>query len=56
MKKLARKKGANLIHIFKYTGFKTPTEYFEETSELDRIFLTEAVKQYEKEKSEAMKS
>ena len=56
MKRFARKNGANLIHIFKYTSFKTPTEYFSETTELDRVFLAEAVEQYEKQKAEAMKS
>lgn len=49
MKQFAQKKGADLVNIFKYTGFKTPVQYFSETSQLERVFLAEAVKQFEKE-------
>lgn len=49
MRKFAENNGADLINIFKYTGFKSPVQYFEETSSLEREFLAEAVSQFEKE-------
>lgn len=38
--------------MLRYTGFKTPTEYFRETTFLDREFLADAVKEYEREEEE----
>lgn len=49
MKRLAENSGADLINIFNYTEFSMPTEYFRETTSLQRYFLSEAVAQYEKE-------
>ncbi len=35
-----------LIDILDKTGFKGISEYFKETSHLERVFLTEAIKEF----------
>jgi len=40
------------MRILDYTGFKTPSQYFEQTTSYERHFIQEAVKQYEEEKME----
>lgn len=52
MKQFASKNGADLIRIIKHTSYSTPTEYFQNTTSLEREFLVEAVKQYEQENME----
>jgi hypothetical protein len=41
-----------MIRVLRYTGFQTPTEYFRETTFLDREFFARAVKEYEREEEE----
>lgn len=36
------------MNILKFTGFKTVTEYYEETTYLDRAFFRRAIPEYEK--------
>ncbi len=38
------------MRILNYTGFKTVTEYFMNTTFLDRAFFNTAVPEYEREK------
>jgi predicted TIM-barrel enzyme len=52
VKKYAQENGADFIRINQYTGFSTPTEYYRETTSLERTFLAESVKQFEEEESE----
>ena len=51
MKSFARENGADFIRINQHTSFSTPTEYYKETTNLDRVFLGEAVKQFEEEET-----
>jgi len=37
------------------TGFRTVREYFKETTYLERVFLAEAVREYEKEEAKKLK-
>jgi len=52
VKGFAQRKGADLIRILNYTGFKTPTEYIQETSRMEKVFFNEAVKQFEEQENE----
>lgn len=38
-----------MIRILQYTSYSTPLEYIENTSYLERVYLGEAVTQFEKQ-------
>lgn len=43
------------MKIIEVTGFRTPKEFFENTSWLERIFISEGVKQLQKKENERLK-
>jgi len=44
------------MKVIKHTSFSTVTEFFDETSFLDRIFLFKAIPKMEKQEMEKMKN
>jgi len=49
------KKGEGIIEVLKMTGFKTPGEFFEQTSIFDRIFFKKAIREHKKRQKNAWK-
>jgi len=52
VKKFAREQGGELMRLLRYTGFKTPSSFYMETTVFDRVFFREAVKSYEDDRAE----
>jgi len=38
-----------MIRILQYTSYNTPLEYIDNTTRLERVYLAEAVKEFEQE-------
>lgn len=43
------------MKILEVTGFKTPNEYFNQTSSLERVFISEGVRQLQKQEAKKYK-
>jgi len=54
VKKFAENSGASIIQILEKTNYKGVTEYYEETSYLERVFYQNAVNEYNRQKSKAL--